>query len=81
MRYRIAQQVGKLRFKSGDRVILDPTLWTRFTMDARLEKGDTGTITTDMFGIYADPAHKLILVEFDKGITRGIEGESLIKQH
>jgi len=53
MRYRIAQQVGKLRFKSGDRVILDPTLWTRFTMDAR----------------------------FDKGITRGIERESLIKQH
>jgi len=80
--YRIISKESSLNiqsWKSGDRVKYEPTLWDKFTCD--VEEGDTGIVTTtgSWEGIYADPAHKYILVEWEKSGRSGVSPQSLKK--
>lgn len=69
----------KLAWKAGDKVIYEPNMWDRMT--SGVEPGDIGVITTEgtFKGIYADPARKYIMVEWEKSGREGVSPESLKK--
>ena len=80
MRYFNSIQSGK-RFKYGDRVryisrdLLGKFL--RYTQD--IEEKDIGTVKYGGFGIYCDPSHRLVRVDFNQAGLRCVIPKNLEK--